>query len=101
MAQGDRRKCRCCRKLFHPDPRNRRHQRYCSAPALTPTVVLRASSLVEAADAENTIGRLLPVALTNRLKTSSRLPHCNLAAEVTRRNGLVPGIIGSCGGTRR
>src|ERR1700688_3048672 len=32
MAQGDRRKCRCCRKLFHPDPRNRRHQRYCSAP---------------------------------------------------------------------
>jgi hypothetical protein len=33
MAQGDRRKCRCCRKLFHPDPRNRRHQRYCSAPA--------------------------------------------------------------------
>jgi hypothetical protein len=33
MAQGDRRKCKCCRKLFHPDPRNRRHQRYCSAPA--------------------------------------------------------------------
>jgi hypothetical protein len=21
----------CCRKLFRPDPRNRRHQRYCSA----------------------------------------------------------------------
>ena len=33
MAQGDRRKCRCCRKLFHPDPRNRHHQRYCSASA--------------------------------------------------------------------
>ena len=33
MAQGDRRKCRCCRKLFHPDPRNRHHQRYCSVPA--------------------------------------------------------------------
>jgi hypothetical protein len=23
----------CCLKLFRPDPRNRRHQRYCSAPA--------------------------------------------------------------------
>jgi len=33
MAGGDRRKCRCCLKLFHPDPRNRYHQRYCPAPA--------------------------------------------------------------------
>src|ERR1700756_4242323 len=32
MARGDPRKCRCCRKLFRPDPRNRRHQRYCSMP---------------------------------------------------------------------
>jgi hypothetical protein len=32
MARGDRRKCKCCLKLFRPDPRNRRHQRYCSAP---------------------------------------------------------------------
>ena len=32
MAGGDRRKCNCCRKLFRPDPRNRRHQRYCAAP---------------------------------------------------------------------
>jgi hypothetical protein len=32
MGCGDRRKCTCCRKLFRPDPRNRRHQRYCSAP---------------------------------------------------------------------
>ena len=32
MARGDRRKCKCCLKLF-PDPRNRRHQRYCSTPA--------------------------------------------------------------------
>jgi hypothetical protein len=31
MGREDRRKCRCCRKLFRPDPRNRRHQRYCSA----------------------------------------------------------------------
>jgi hypothetical protein len=31
MARGDRRKCKCCLKLFRPDPRNRRHQRYCSA----------------------------------------------------------------------
>ena len=28
---GGRRKCKCCRKLFRPDPGNRRHQRYCSA----------------------------------------------------------------------
>jgi hypothetical protein len=33
MARGERRKCKCCLKLFRPDPRNRRHQRYCSAPA--------------------------------------------------------------------
>jgi uncharacterized protein YjiS (DUF1127 family) len=33
MAHGDRRKCKCCLKLFRPDPRNRRHQCYCSAPA--------------------------------------------------------------------
>jgi hypothetical protein len=33
MARGDRRKCKCCLKLFRPDPRNRRHQRYCSTPA--------------------------------------------------------------------
>jgi hypothetical protein len=33
MGRGDRRKCMGCRKLFRPDPRNRRHQRYCSAPA--------------------------------------------------------------------
>jgi hypothetical protein len=33
MGRGDRRKCKCCLKLFHPDPRNRRHQCYCSARA--------------------------------------------------------------------
>jgi hypothetical protein len=27
----DRRKCKCCLKLFRPDPPNRRHQYYCSA----------------------------------------------------------------------
>ena len=31
MAGGNRRKCKCCLQLFRPDPRNRRHQRYCSA----------------------------------------------------------------------
>jgi len=29
MKRG-RRKCLCCEELFRPDPRNRRHQRYCS-----------------------------------------------------------------------
>ena len=33
MAGGTRRKCKCCRMLFRPDPRNRHHQRYCSAAA--------------------------------------------------------------------
>ena len=33
MARGRRRKCKCCRKFFCPDPCNRRHQRYCSEPA--------------------------------------------------------------------
>ena len=32
MAGGDRRKCKCCLKLFRPAPRNRHHQRYCSVP---------------------------------------------------------------------
>jgi hypothetical protein len=31
MARGRRRECKCCRRLFRPDPRNRRHQRYCRA----------------------------------------------------------------------
>jgi len=31
MGRGDRRKCKCCLKLFRPDARNRRHQFYCSA----------------------------------------------------------------------
>ena len=31
MGRGDRRKCKCCFKLFRPDPRNRRYQFYCSA----------------------------------------------------------------------
>ena len=32
MADVERRKCKCCHKLFRPDPRNRHHQRYCAAP---------------------------------------------------------------------
>src|SRR5262249_54682589 len=32
MAGAERRKCKCCQKLFRPDPRNRHHQRYCAAP---------------------------------------------------------------------
>lgn len=33
MKRAIRRKCRCCQERFVPDPRNRRHQRYCSKPA--------------------------------------------------------------------
>jgi hypothetical protein len=33
MKKNRRRKCRHCRELFRPDPRNHRHQRYCSKPA--------------------------------------------------------------------
>ena len=32
MARGRHRKCKCCRRVFRPDPSNRRHQRYCSTP---------------------------------------------------------------------
>ncbi|MBO0836644.1 MAG: hypothetical protein J2P28_14205 [Actinobacteria bacterium] len=32
MAGGCRRKCKSCKKLFRPDPRNLRHQQYCSEP---------------------------------------------------------------------
>ena len=31
MTKRRRRKCLNCRRLFRPDPRNVRHQRYCSA----------------------------------------------------------------------
>ena len=31
MTERRRRKCLNCRRLFRPDPRNVRHQRYCSA----------------------------------------------------------------------
>ncbi len=30
MSKRRRRKCRNCRELFRPDPRNLRHQRYCT-----------------------------------------------------------------------
>ena len=33
MKQQRKRKCLHCRDLFHPDPRNLRHQRHCSKPA--------------------------------------------------------------------
>ena len=33
MAVTEHRKCKCCHKLFRPDPRNRHHQRYCAAPS--------------------------------------------------------------------
>jgi hypothetical protein len=33
MAGAERCKRKCCHKLFRPDPRNRRHQRYCAAPS--------------------------------------------------------------------
>ena len=33
MIKRRRRKCRNCGALFRPDPRNLRHQRYCSRPA--------------------------------------------------------------------
>lgn len=33
MQRRRRRKCLCCQELFRPDPRNRRHQRYCCKPA--------------------------------------------------------------------
>ena len=32
MTKRRRRKCLNCGRLFRPDPRNRRHRRYCSAP---------------------------------------------------------------------
>ncbi len=33
MTKRRRRKCRNCGQLYRPDPRNLRHQRYCSQPA--------------------------------------------------------------------
>jgi hypothetical protein len=33
MKRRRRRKCRHCGELFHPDPRNQYHQKYCSEPA--------------------------------------------------------------------
>ena len=33
MTSTRRRKCRHCKQLYEPDPRNRYHQRYCGEPA--------------------------------------------------------------------
>ena len=33
MNSTDHRKCLCCNDMFHPDARNRRHQRYCAKDA--------------------------------------------------------------------
>ena len=33
MAATRRRKCRHCKQLYEPDPRNCYHQRYCAQPA--------------------------------------------------------------------
>jgi len=33
MKRSRRRKCLCCGQLYEPDPRNRRHQKFCSQPA--------------------------------------------------------------------
>ena len=33
MTERRRRKCLNCEQLFRPDPRDLRHQRYCSTPA--------------------------------------------------------------------
>ena len=32
MSSTSSRKCLCCNDIFHPDARNRRHQRFCSKP---------------------------------------------------------------------
>jgi hypothetical protein len=37
MKPFGRRKCVSCKKLFVPDPRNRRHQRHCGKPACQKT----------------------------------------------------------------
>jgi hypothetical protein len=37
MKPLGRRKCLCCKKLFAPDPRNRRHQWHCGKPACQQT----------------------------------------------------------------
>ena len=33
MKGSAKRKCLCCQEFYDPDPRNLRHQRYCSKPA--------------------------------------------------------------------
>lgn len=42
MKSLGRRKCLCCKKLFVPDARNRRHQRHCAKPACQKTRNTRA-----------------------------------------------------------
>lgn len=32
MVTPRRRKCLCCKKIFHPDPRQKKRQRYCAHP---------------------------------------------------------------------
>jgi hypothetical protein len=62
MGRGDRRKCKCCLKLFRPDPRNRRHQYYCSASGCR-AASKAASQARWLAKPENQSVQTLPVAV--------------------------------------
>ena len=53
MTTRRRRKCRHCGQLFRPDPRNLRHQRYCSAKELSSARARRRVSGAGLAKAEN------------------------------------------------
>jgi hypothetical protein len=73
MARGDRHKCKCCQKLFRPDPCTRRDQRYCSAPRC------RRTSKVRQPSSSAQRARL-------RGARHARSKHCGVARAPARRN---------------
>jgi hypothetical protein len=86
MARGRRRKC--CRKLFHPDPRNLRHQRYCSEPSC------------RSADRQGRPQAKPAGSLSRRTKTTSAGPCTSPAAKPSER--VIPAIdVSLCGSAMR
>ena len=83
MARGDRRKCKCCHKLFRPDPRNRRHQSWKSFVrgkrgllSRTAFVMSTAPQVVKGKVEEEELDFFMGIPMAFRAKHKSLKPCC-------------------------
>ena len=93
MTTRRRRKCRHCGQLFRPDPRNLRHQRYCSAKECR-RASKAASQRRWLAKAENRVSGGAKVdhgsGGTVPLRRSNTLPVCEPFPVTGRVGGFIP-----------